>query len=180
MNHLGEEFLDRYLDHDLAPEERALADRHLAGCAVCRADLAALEGLYGALDALPAEPLPIDLTPRVLDRITARSQRRRRWLVEALLVAQLALTLALAAWLVPLLGPRLPAVPWPALDFAVLSPARLVAPLSDLLPSGDSAVSAAPLPLALVAVATLALWLAGNRLALAGVALPGRRRERGA
>jgi hypothetical protein len=116
--------------------------------------------------------------PRVLARIAARPQRRRLWLAEALLVAQLALTLALAAWLAPLLGTRPPAMPWPVLEFAALSPSRLVVPLANFLPAGGIAVAVAPLPLALVAAATLALWLAANRLALTGVAEPARRRER--
>jgi len=180
VTHLSEEFLDRYLDDDLVPEERAQADGHLAGCATCRADLAALAGLYGALDALPAEPLPVDLSPRVLARIRAQSKRRSLWLVEALLVAQVALTLALASWLVPLLGPRLPVVPWPALDVTALLPTNLAAPLAERLPGGASSVAAlAPLPLALVTALIVALWLVSNRLMLRGVT-PRDHRERSA
>jgi anti-sigma factor RsiW len=179
VTHLSEEFLDRYLDDDLAPEERARVDGHLAGCATCRAELAALAGLYSTLDALPAEPLPVDLSPRVLARIRSQSKRRSLRLVEALLVAQVALTLALAAWLVPLLGPRLPVVPWPALDVTALSPAHLAAPLAERLPGGATSVALAPLPLALGVALVVALWLVSNRLMLGGVT-PRDRRERSA
>jgi predicted anti-sigma-YlaC factor YlaD len=179
VSHPSEDLVDRYLDHDLTPGERARVESHLAECAICRADLAALAGLFGALDTLPAERMPVDLTPRVLARIASRPQRRRFWLIEAGLVAQVALTLALAAWVVPHLGPRLSPVAWPLFDLAVVSPTRLDVPLADLLSDGGVTVAAiAPLPLALVGALALALWLVGNRLALGGVAGPGRRRAR--
>lgn len=179
MNHPSDDLLDRYLDHDLAPEERASMERHLADCVACRDTLAALAGLFGALEALPAEPLPVDLTPRVLARIASHPQRRRLWLVEVLLIAQVASTLALAAWLLPHLGLYLSAVPWPPLDPDLVSPVRLAAPLADLLPDGAVTLAAiAPLPLALVVVLLLALWLVGNRLALGGAAAPDRQRAR--
>jgi anti-sigma factor RsiW len=57
--------LEGYLDGEL---ERTAVDEieaHLAGCAACRAELAALESLRGALRALPRERAPADLRARL-------------------------------------------------------------------------------------------------------------------
>ncbi len=43
MTHLTENILRTYLDHELAEAEQALVQNHLATCARCRAELAALE-----------------------------------------------------------------------------------------------------------------------------------------
>jgi predicted anti-sigma-YlaC factor YlaD len=176
VTHLNEEVLDSYLEHVLTADEAARVERHLTECAACRADLEGLARLYSGLAALPAEPMPVDLAPRVMARITSRPERRRLWLIEALLVAQVALTLALAAWLAPLLGPHLPAAPWSPFDPSAISPVRLVAPLAARLPLGTfPAAALAPLPLALVAALLVAVWLVGNRLVLGTATRPGRR-----
>ncbi len=51
MNHLTEGTLRTYLDCELAEVERAQAERHLAGCAECRGELAALEARAARLSA---------------------------------------------------------------------------------------------------------------------------------
>ncbi|GIH12432.1 anti-sigma factor family protein [Rugosimonospora africana] len=76
----------------LAPADRAQYERHLAGCAECRnevAELAVLPGLLGRLDAgtavaidRPATKAPAALLDSVLRTAGAergRSARRRRW-----------------------------------------------------------------------------------------------------
>jgi hypothetical protein len=76
----------------LAPADRAQYERHLAGCAECReevADLAVLPGLLGRLDAPTAASIDAPTTtapPGLLDSVLraagterGRSVRRRRW-----------------------------------------------------------------------------------------------------
>ena len=89
MSHLTEEQLNLYLDDELSTVERAAVEAHLAGCDACRAELASLQALFTALDALQPEALTADLTPVVLRGVAAERQRavwRRRfsWLVPAL------------------------------------------------------------------------------------------------
>jgi hypothetical protein len=76
----------------LAPADRAHYERHLAGCAECReevADLAVLPGLLGRLDAATATAIdepPAPAPPGLLDSVLraagterGRLVRRRRW-----------------------------------------------------------------------------------------------------
>jgi anti-sigma factor RsiW len=68
--------LSAWLDGELAPEVRALVDRHLQGCAGCRRELAQLEALEEALGALPVMA-PAGLPDQVLSRL--RRPRRQWW-----------------------------------------------------------------------------------------------------
>lgn len=81
----------RYAEHDAAyllgaldPAERADYERHLQGCAHCRAgveDLAALPGLLSRVRAEPAPasvPVPAGLLPGLLARVRAE-RRVTRW-----------------------------------------------------------------------------------------------------
>ena len=52
MTHPGD-LLSAYLDGELAPEEAAGVDAHLAGCDECRAELNALDGVRSGLRSLP-------------------------------------------------------------------------------------------------------------------------------
>ena len=81
--------LGAYLLGHLPPEERVGLEAHLDGCAECRAELAELGPVSGALAAAdpthlgaPPEP-PAELADRVFARVRAarRSHRRRRWTV---------------------------------------------------------------------------------------------------
>jgi anti-sigma factor RsiW len=70
--------LESYLDGEL---DRAGVDElesHLAGCPACRAELAALEALRGALRALPRAHAPADLRARLaaVDGLPAMEARR--------------------------------------------------------------------------------------------------------
>ena len=98
MSHLTEEQLNLYLDDELLTVERAAVEAHLAGCDACRAELASLQTLFTALDALQPKALAADLTPVVLREVAAerrRTVRRRRisWLVPALQGAAVVLLL---------------------------------------------------------------------------------------
>jgi predicted anti-sigma-YlaC factor YlaD len=67
------EWVSLELDCDLSRIERALVDRHLAGCAECRAFAIDVHAFTDRLRAAPLEPLeqPIQLPGR--GRLTARS-----------------------------------------------------------------------------------------------------------
>jgi anti-sigma factor RsiW len=179
MSHLGAETLDLYLDDELDPAARAAADAHLADCVHCREELTVLRGLYGALDALPPERLPADLTAPVLARL---APARRAWgaLPVALLGAQVVLTGLLAAWLAPSLAGRtllrLPGLPGPATlgpvtalpDWLAARAAEVGAPLGTLtFATADLVAGVAPARWALVIALAGVVWLVGNRVLLA-------------
>lgn len=73
MSHLTEEQLNLYLDNELSTVERDAVEAHLANCNECRAEVAALQRLFTALEELAHEPAP-DLVPGVLAHI--RSHRK--------------------------------------------------------------------------------------------------------
>ena len=58
MKHLTEGTLRTYRDHELAEAECAQAERHLAACASCRAELAALEARTAQMNARLARLVP--------------------------------------------------------------------------------------------------------------------------
>ena len=72
MNHLGD-LVSALLDGELSPVERAEADAHLAGCAVCRAELARTASMRALVRALP----PVEPPAGFLEGVV-RSHRRRR------------------------------------------------------------------------------------------------------
>jgi anti-sigma factor RsiW len=61
-------YLSAYLDGEVPVKLRQEVAAHLATCAACRAELAALEKLENALGSLSA-PMPADITPRVISRV---------------------------------------------------------------------------------------------------------------
>lgn len=185
MSHLSAETLNLYLDGALDTEARAAADAHLAGCAACRGELAALGELFAALEALPPEPLPADLVGPVLAQLAlvplTGGERRRSRGFALLLGLQLALAAALAVWLAPQLvravgGLAAPAMPSlrPALDGLGAWMALAGAALGQLPQLGSFGI-APPVALsawqwAAVLVGVGLIWLVGNALALAGSA----------
>ncbi len=124
-----------YLLGAIGPAERAAVERHLAGCAGCREELAGLAGLPGRLgtvsaaDAVllagdppggpgwpgPAWPRPGDAGSRPLLRRAARLRRRRMWRRVATAVAVTALAAGAAVTGIPALfqPPLGPVVSWP-------------------------------------------------------------------
>jgi anti-sigma factor RsiW len=197
MNHLSTETINMYLDDRLDSDRRSAADAHLATCAACRADLAALRELFAALVALPPDPLPADLTAQVLQRITpaglvadqpaakdaplglhrqalvATRERARANVYAAgmVLVIQVALVVALAIWLAPLLV-DITAAGQAALDELHSWLTGASAALARLSRAGDR-LSVAPLialsaaQWALVLAGVGVVWFFGNRFLLA-------------
>lgn len=98
--------LDEYLDATLPPPDRAEVASHLAGCATCRAELAAIAAIATAARALPRAIEPEEelwggiaarLTPRPAWRLDLPV--RRRWLqLAAALVLFVAGFAAARAW----------------------------------------------------------------------------------
>jgi hypothetical protein len=86
MTHLTEEQLNLYLDDEPSAVERASVEAHLADCDACRAELASLQTLFAALNALQPETLTTDLTPFVLQEIPSERRRAvRRWRISWLI-----------------------------------------------------------------------------------------------
>ena len=83
--------LDDYADGALDPATRSRVDDHLATCAACRAEVAALAAILAEARTLPLEIQPArDLWPGIAPRLAGRPARRMPWL-------QLAAALALFA-----------------------------------------------------------------------------------
>jgi anti-sigma factor RsiW len=82
--------LSAYLDDELPPVERRGVEAHLAGCASCAGELAALRAVIAAAAALPPErPSDSDAWPGIRDRIGASPHARQPWRI-SLSVPQLA------------------------------------------------------------------------------------------
>jgi anti-sigma factor RsiW len=96
MNHLTDETLNEYLDHEVT--DRSTVERHLAECADCTARLATMQTLFTELESLPEMNLSRDLAAPVMRRV-AGSAFLPRWLtLTVALQAVLALiVLAIAA-----------------------------------------------------------------------------------
>ena len=65
------------LDGELAPDERAQVEAHLASCPECTAELAALARTLGMLHALPAARAPLGFVDRVLEAARPMPWHRR-------------------------------------------------------------------------------------------------------
>lgn len=122
--------LEAYLEGTLDPAVREAVDRHLAACAACRADLAALERLRPAVAALPREiPPPRDLWQGIGPRLRPRGAGRRVELPVWMLVAASLLLVAASSALTARLTRR--AAP-PGPDTFRAAEARYRAASSDL------------------------------------------------
>jgi predicted anti-sigma-YlaC factor YlaD len=64
--------LEAYVDGELSSERTALLKRHLAGCEVCRAELARLQAVVAALETWPSVAEPAQLTARVMAEVRQR------------------------------------------------------------------------------------------------------------
>ena len=69
MDHINEFTLNEYLDDALPEAERQTVAAHLSTCAACQAELAELQQLFLALDAVPDLPLATDLSTAVEAKI---------------------------------------------------------------------------------------------------------------
>jgi len=97
--------LESYLDGELNRAAVDELERHLANCAACRAELAALEELRGALRALPRQPAPAELRARLAaigERPTVDSPRAAPagtwWKLAAAVVIGIAIGAGVVRW----------------------------------------------------------------------------------
>ncbi|MGB8645892.1 MAG: zf-HC2 domain-containing protein [Anaerolineae bacterium] len=113
MSHLEPDEIHLYLDDQLDAHARRRIQEHLADCVECRETLGRWQALLDALAPIPAEPIPLDLTPRVLARIShpTRTPRIRSPMAGLVLACQFAFALLLAVWLAPMLPGALGALP---------------------------------------------------------------------
>ncbi|HKJ92254.1 MAG TPA: zf-HC2 domain-containing protein [Longimicrobiales bacterium] len=65
--------LSEYVDGELAPEERAALERHLAGCGECTATLAELRAVLARAAALEDRAPDVDLWPGIAARLEPRA-----------------------------------------------------------------------------------------------------------
>jgi hypothetical protein len=98
-HHLAGDELNRFLDHDLSPAERAQAEAHLATCPECRATLADMQALATLLHELPeiGPPRSFQLGPEYARRPSFWS--RLGAMLTPMLPAMRAATVALALML---------------------------------------------------------------------------------
>ncbi len=181
MTHFAPEQFDLYLDNLLEPAERAAADAHLLVCSACQNELISLRDMIAALEALPPDRLPADLTGPVLARIASAPRPWPARLAQTALATQAVIVLALSAWLVPplldwplpLVGPTLPA-------WLEEGPTPTIPPeLAALARAGIAPLDALGLwQWGLILTLAGAAWLVTNRLLLQGL-MRSRRSERG-
>jgi anti-sigma factor RsiW len=70
--------LQIYVDRRLAPRALAPLEAHLAHCAACRDELAALEAICATIAEMPMEPEPQNLTALVMARVATYEAHRTR------------------------------------------------------------------------------------------------------
>jgi hypothetical protein len=106
MKHATDEELFAYRQGESKGREATMA--HLNGCAECRAELARLEEVFAALDAMPVPDPGEDYGTRVWRQIAPRlPEKRARWWEQLFVPRRLAVVGAMAALvLVAFLGGR--------------------------------------------------------------------------
>lgn len=75
--------MQRYLDHDLDPEETAQLHRHIAVCPACAETFQVLKALSRDLEDLPAVTPPFSLVDSILPQLDAIDLARNERLAEA-------------------------------------------------------------------------------------------------
>lgn len=178
MTCLGdEERINRYLDGELNPSERAQFEEHLGGCTACQRELAQARALFAVLDGLQAAPAPVDLRAEVLAGLPRRQTAPLgRWVLAAQVATSLVLlglawpTLQswyerLATWLAPgwLSNLAAEALTWVQDAWAWLA-STLVLNVDWAWPRGLGLTWSQA---AVVIVALVGFWVLGNRLLLA-------------
>ena len=94
-------FLGAYVLGALERDERRAAERHLADCPACAAELEAFRGLTAQLDRVPAEEVtadPVTPSPELFGRVAAEVRRPARRRALAVAVAGVVLVGGGATW----------------------------------------------------------------------------------
>jgi hypothetical protein len=179
MNHIDDDLLNEYLDEQLDAAMGKRVDAHLAGCYDCRERLAEMRQLFATMAELPEASLGVDLSRRVVARLSAEFRPRPipRWTFPIIAVQKL-VALALFVWLWPSVQPALETAGRTLPETAeLLLPAfslfDVVEPLFDglerLSELGQTIGPDSPLPILegfLIIGLAFILWLAGSGLLL--------------
>lgn len=174
----NKDWIDRYLDGEVDPAEKAQIEEHLAECQVCQRELAQTRALFAVLGDLQDEAVDVDFHEAVMAGLPRRSASPA---VRRILAAQVALTVLLLAVAYPTVAA------WYARAGDWLSPGWLSAQVAIVVAwaKGTWAWMAAPLAVdlstiwpkgfglpwqhaILIALALVGFWILGNRLLLAG------------
>src|SRR5437667_6935726 len=81
---------------ELKPALVETVQSHLAGCAGCQAELAALRQVTGLLDKLPVPPVRVDLRQIYWESQVRQEHRLRRWRRAAYVLSGVAAAVVLA------------------------------------------------------------------------------------
>jgi anti-sigma factor RsiW len=173
MNHLSDEQLNEYLDHE--SQEGAQIESHLTVCEECGARLAALQALFTELDSLPDATFAVDLAPAVIQRVSGSAVLPKWLTLTVALQAALALIIILitAPYIVEFASASLPLLQMPSIP-EVLVPlqAGWMTWLDSLATFQLPVLPAIPTPqfsslvIGLTLAAASIFWLVGNGLLL--------------
>jgi hypothetical protein len=173
MNHLSEEQLNEYLDHE--SQEHEEVESHLSTCGECTARLNSLQALFAELDSLPESPLSRDLAVPVMHRVS-RPGVLPKWLtLTIVLQAGLALVISVTAipFIIELTARSMPVLKFPSFaEIFIQLQTQWIMWLEMLSTWQAPAIPAIQIPelSSLAVLFTLAgvsmLWLIGNGLLL--------------
>lgn len=190
--HPDESVLNEYLDGELAQDQRADLELHLARCPGCSERLEEILTLFLALDELPHLSLERDLAPGILAGIaSARSwETKTSPALRLVLAAQFSLALVLLFFAWPIVMRRLPvdaaiwfsqraaaavlhsmdtwAMGWDAFQVSVQASLGGITEAWRGLVGRPFWMRISLLEMVILLAATTALWLAGNGLLLGG------------
>ncbi len=172
MNHLSDEQLNKYLDHE--SNEPAQIESHLAACDQCATRLARLQALFTELDSLPDATLSVDLMPAVLQRVSG-SAILPKWLtLTVALQAALAVIIILIAapFMIEFASASLPILQMPSIAEILFSLQAQWMSWLDTLATFQLPVLPIPTPqfssvvIGLTLAGASMFWLVGNGLLL--------------
>lgn len=175
-DHLTQQTIYAYLDHELSDTELSAMQAHVSQCGECAQRVELARALFAQLEGLPDEPLQADLVPGVIERLEPAT----RWLPRIALGEMLA-ALAISAGLLFGLGSgtvsaRLIGAGRQTVQAIEIALQGLGTALAQALPSpGSLQLELGASTIWTVAAVAVALWALGNGLVLRRVD-GGRRR----
>ena len=96
-DHIADEHLSAFFDGALSPDEAAQVEGHVADCADCRKQLAALDRMRRAVQLLPDSPVAEAMWDRIEDTLPRKARltslytwRMQQWAVAAVLLIAIA------------------------------------------------------------------------------------------
>ena len=108
--HLQQALLNEYLDRSLEVGQQELVERHLESCAICRARLEELRGLFIALETLPESHLGRDLSVAVIAQLRRQPEKRVSTWLNLAFILQVIAAVAILAFTWPVIFQGLPEI----------------------------------------------------------------------